>query len=129
VGFVEPFGNLLEAFERGRFQTPWNVVSKGAQWFPSQKNDFAPRLDAGSVKDSVMPLLVSVKIGFLEPFGNLLGAFERGCFQTPWNVVLKGARWFLSQKNSKKKSMIRLVKEVGSWRGWHFCYKCTIWGE
>ena len=83
VGFVEPFGNLLGAFESGRFQTTWSVVSKGAQWFPSQKNDFAPRLDAGSVKDSVMPLLVSVKIGFLEPFGNLLAPFECGCFQTP----------------------------------------------
>jgi hypothetical protein len=42
VGFVEPFGNLLEAFERGRFQTPWNVVSKGGQWFPSQKQS-SPR--------------------------------------------------------------------------------------
>ena len=59
MGFVEPFGNLLGAFERGRFQTPLSVVSKGAQWFPSQKNDFAPRPDAGSVKDSVMPLLRS----------------------------------------------------------------------
>ena len=51
--------------------------------FQAKKNDFAPRLDAGSVKDSVMPLLVSVKIGFLEPFGNLLAPFECGCFQTP----------------------------------------------
>jgi hypothetical protein len=42
VCFVEPFGNLLEAFERGRFQTPWNVVSMGSQWFPSQKHS-SPR--------------------------------------------------------------------------------------
>ena len=42
VGFVEPFGNLLGAFESGRFQTPWSVVSKGAQWFPSQKQS-SPR--------------------------------------------------------------------------------------
>jgi hypothetical protein len=29
------------------------------------------------------PLLVSVRVSFVEPFGNLLEAFERGRFQTP----------------------------------------------
>ena len=31
---------------------------------------------------SVSPLLVSVRVGFVEPFGNLLGDFECGRFQT-----------------------------------------------
>ena len=47
---------------------------------------------------SVSPLLVSVRVGFVEPFGNLLGDFECGCFQTPWSVVSKGAQWFPRQQ-------------------------------